>query len=68
MTQDERIMAHLIAHGSITAKEAMDEYGIMRLAARIHALRHNGQPIKKVTCTGTNRFGDTVNYAKYYIE
>lgn len=35
MTQTERIIKHLKEHGSITPLEAIKEYGITRLGARI---------------------------------
>ena len=42
MTQCDRILRHLEDAGSITQAEAMSEYGIMRLAARIADLRGRG--------------------------
>lgn len=35
MTQTEQVLRHLQDYGSITPVEAMAEYGIMRLGARI---------------------------------
>lgn len=35
MTQTEMILGHLKEHGSITPLEAIRDYGIMRLGARI---------------------------------
>lgn len=35
MTQTERVIKHLKEHGSITPLEAIREYGITRLGARI---------------------------------
>ena len=40
------ILRHMKKYGSITAKEAADEYGCMRLAARISDLRDRGVAIK----------------------
>lgn len=45
MTQNERILNHLKAHGSITPLEALDRYGCFRLAARIGELRSKGHGI-----------------------
>ena len=42
ITQCERILRHLKDYGSITALEAVSEYGIMRLASRINDLRAQG--------------------------
>lgn len=39
ITQCERILRHLKDYGSITSLEAVNEYGIMRLASRINDLR-----------------------------
>ncbi len=42
MTQTEKIKKHLDEHGSITALEAMNKYGIMRLASRMSDLKREG--------------------------
>lgn len=68
MTQCEMIMAHLEEHGSITPVEAMQEYGCMRLAARIADLKDQGARIKKTTAKGKNRNGDPVSFARYILE
>lgn len=41
-TQNDMIYKHLIEHGSITSMEAIKEYGITRLAARIYNLKQYG--------------------------
>ena len=65
-TQCERIMDYLDDYGSITPIEALQDLGIMRLAARIHdvASKH-GYPIKKETVKSRNRYGETIHYTKY---
>ena len=45
MTQTEKVIAHLETRGSLNPLQAMDYYGIMRLAARIGELRRDGQRI-----------------------
>lgn len=67
MTQNERIMRHLIDYGSITGKEAMDEYGVMRLAARVSDLRKMGADISDKYESSKNRYGETVSYKRYYL-
>ena len=47
MTQKDRIYRHLMDYGTINPMEALDEYGIMRLASRISDLKKDGIPIKK---------------------
>jgi|TARA_R110000824_G_scaffold140306_1_gene306120 hypothetical protein len=41
-TQQDKILRFMRRHGSITALEAMQEFGIYRLAARIKDLRDKG--------------------------
>lgn len=68
MTQCERILNHLREHGSISAREAMLDYGIMRLASRICDLRLDGFDIKRKMVTGINRYGESTSYARYYLK
>lgn len=67
MTQNDRIMNHLKEHGSITQLEAMNEYGIYRLASRISDLRKEGVKIKKETAKGWNRYGERTAFARYSL-
>lgn len=66
-TQCDRILRHLKDYGSITAQEAIQEYGIMRLASRINDLRRGGVLIVSETATGKNRYGETTRYAVYRL-
>ena len=45
LPQRELIKAHLIQHGYITPKEALEKYGCFRLASRIAELRRSGMVI-----------------------
>lgn len=67
MNQNQRILNHLVRYGSITPKQAFDNYGIMRLGARIYDLKKLGYNITKTTERGKNRYGEPSNYAKYYF-
>lgn len=67
MKQTEKIARHLETYGSITSLEAMQEYGIMRLASRISDLKRAGIPIKTEMVTGKNRFGEATSYARYSL-
>jgi hypothetical protein len=67
MTQCEMVLRHLQDFGSITAWEAVNEYGIMRLASRINNLKQQGVAIVSETKTGKNRYGDTIHYAVYRL-
>lgn len=68
LTQNDRIMRHLQEYGSITQAEAIQEYGIMRLASRISDLRKEGIKIKRHMETGRNRYGEKTAYARYELE
>lgn len=68
MTQNERVMRHLIDYGSITSMEAMNEYGIMRLAARVSDLKALGADIGDKFESAKNRYGETVSYKRYYLK
>lgn len=68
MTQCERLTRHLNELGSITAAEAITEYGIYRLAARIAELKADGMPIRKDSVASKNRYGETVYFARYSLE
>lgn len=65
LTQCQRILRHLRDYGYITAHEAVTEYGIMRLAARIADLKKQGYAIKAMFATGQNRYGEKTSYAVY---
>lgn len=61
------IIRHMEERGSITSLEAMQEYGIMRLASRITDLKKAGYPIRREMVTRKNRYGETVSFARYSL-
>ena len=65
MTQAQMVLRHLEDYGSITQMDAMQDYGIMRLASRVNDLRREGHPIIKEVVTGKNRYGETTRWARY---
>lgn len=65
MTQGERILKYIDEKGSITPYEAFLELGITKLATRISELRRGGEKIEKRYVTGTNRFGEKIQYMEY---
>lgn len=67
-TQNDMILRHLRAFGSISPREALDLYGCMRLGARIYDLKRQGFAIRASRETSRNRRGDKVTYARYYME
>ena len=67
LTQNNYVLTHLEKMGSITPQEALEKYGIMRLASRISDLRRAGYRIGKVMEKGKNRFDQPTMYARYYL-
>lgn len=68
LTQCQRVQRHLEDYGSITSLEAMQDYGIMRLASRISDLKKAGVPIIKEMVKGENRYGEATSYARYTLK
>lgn len=68
MTQCEKILRHMEDYGSISSLEAVNEYGIMRLASRISDLKRMSVPISKETVKGYNRYGEATSYARYFLQ
>lgn len=67
-SQCNMILFHLKEYGKITAKEALQLCGCMRLAARIHDLRSKGFPINTEIREYKNTAGNKVRYAIYSLE
>jgi hypothetical protein len=67
ITQCDRILRHLNDYGSITSLEAIQEYGILRLASRINDLKRRGHKIISITEKSKNRYGETVHYSVYML-
>lgn len=67
MTQEQRLIDYLSNHKDITALEAMNELGIMRLASRVSDLRRHGYQINAGRKEVTNRFGEKCRVAVYEL-
>ena len=67
MTQCQRVIRHLEDFGSISSLEAIQEYGILRLASRISDLKRQGYDISAETVKGKNRYGETTHYKVYRL-
>lgn len=68
LTQKERVLRHLQTFGKITPIQALQEYGIMRLASRISDLKKEGYEFKKSYKKHINRFGESTHYAVYELK
>lgn len=69
MTQNDMILQHLKEHkeAGITPLEAINDYGIMRLASRINELRKDGYQIETNKARAVNRFGKVTGFARYVL-
>ena len=61
------VLQHMKTYGSINPDEAKEQYGCMRLAARIKDLRNKGVDIETEMVTGKNRYGGNTRYAVYRL-
>lgn len=61
------ILKHLQKNKGITSMEAISEYGITRLASRIHELRESGHNIQNFWEESVNRYGVKVKYVRYVL-
>lgn len=61
------ILEYLQTHDYLTSMDAWNMWGVTRLASIIHYLRRAGYDIDTVRVQTTTRFGETTNYARYYL-
>ena len=66
-TQNQQVYDYLKAGNGITALDAQNEFGIMRLAARIADLKAEGHKIVAQKVDVRNRYGQSVKVAKYWM-
>lgn len=66
-SQCDMILRYLKDHGSITALDAIREFGCMRLAARISDLRERGYVIEASDEYSKNRYGDKIRHSRYFL-
>lgn len=67
MTQEQRIVEYIQAHGGITPNDAFG-LGITRLAARVNDMRRKGIPVVTDTIESINQYGEKTHFARYRIE
>ena len=65
MTQKDRIRKYMQDNGSISPMEAINEFGITKLATRISEMIRDGEKIQKTLETSLNRYGEKVTYMRY---
>ena len=67
ITQEMRVLNYMLDNGSITSWEAIKEFGITRISARIFELRKRGFFIENEWEHTTNRYGDKIKYVRYSL-
>jgi hypothetical protein len=63
--QGLHILNHLKSGKTLTPLEALQMFGCLRLAARVHDLRNEGWPVLKEMRTHPDN--EKVHYAEYYL-
>lgn len=65
--QKKMVVQYLTTHYGITARQAIDELGIMSLSSRISELKKDGLPIKSEFIEVPTRFGDKARVKLYWM-
>lgn len=68
MNQEQKIINYVERFGSITTLDAFRDLAITRLSARIFNIKNMGYKVTSIRETSKNRFGEEVNYNRYFIE
>ena len=69
MTQHQRIISFIKAHGSITPMEAFANLGITKLSTRIGEIERKGlASFSRTRETSLNRYGEEANYMRYRLK
>lgn len=67
-SQLDQILAALENGDSLTALDALEDYGCSRLASRITDLKRMGYPVASRMVTRRNRYGRLCRVAECYME
>lgn len=67
-SQKHRVLSHLQDGKLLSQLVATEQYGILRLPARICELRQDGHFIKTIMREVHNRFGEKTRVANYILE
>lgn len=68
INQNDRIIRHLKDYKTITSWEAIQEYGVTRLSARISDIKNKGYIITDEWISTPNRYGEMISFKKYSLE
>lgn len=68
ISQLDQILAVLESGGTLTALDALEDFGCSRLASRITDLKRRGVPVASRMVQRRNRYGRLCRVAEYYLE
>lgn len=68
ITQEERVLQFMRDTGSITSWQAIQQFGITRLSAKIFNLRREGYEIINNMKFSKNRYGEPIHFVEYKLE
>lgn len=67
MTQEDRVLQFMKDTGSITSWQAIQQFGITRLSAKIFNLRREGHEITNKMIFSKNRYGEPIHFVEYQL-
>lgn len=67
MNKTKAVLQWLQTGAGISSMEATKNFGATRLSVIIFNLRKRGYNIETVRCEGTDRFGNKMTFARYYL-
>ena len=67
MNKTKAVLEWLQTHASISSMEAINNFGATRLSAIIFNLRKRGYNIETVMVDSRDRFGNKMQFARYYL-
>ena len=68
INQRQRIINYIHEFGSITSLDAYRDLGITQLATRIKEHKEQGYEFETKWESNKNRFGEKVDYKRYYLK
>lgn len=68
VAQNERLLKAMQRGEKLTALNALNDYGVFRLASRICDIRKHGYPVQSKMVSVKNRFGEEVSVKEYWID
>lgn len=67
ITQEDRVLKFMQDTGSITSWQAIQQFGITRLSAKIFNLRREGYEITNKMRFSKNRYGEPIHFVEYQL-